>query len=144
VSLFYIGRYNRYSDDPDYKNKDLPGFVWSPEVSVNLTYEIKRTGTNLGLFYKYTGKTPVYQIGNVNGQQTLNLAKTAAFHFADFTVSQRAGRFLMINTGIKNIFNVTRLSNTSTDSGGVHSTSGPVLKAAGRSYFLGLAFQFAQ
>jgi len=144
VGLFYIGRYNRYSDEPDYKDQDLPGFVWSPELSANLTYDFKPTGTNLGLFYKYTGKTPVYQISYINGQQQLNLAETAAFHFADFTISQRAGKYLMINTGIKNIFDVTRLNNTSTDSGGAHSTSGPVLKAAGRSYFLGLAFQLTR
>lgn len=144
VSFFYVGRYNRYSDDPSYNSEDLPGFMWSPEISSNITYNIKKTGTSLGLFYKFTGKTPVYQVAIVNGQQLLSLAETQDFHLADFTLSQRAGKWLMVNAGIKNIFDVTRLQNTSVDSGGAHSTSGPVLKAAGRSWFLGLAFQLSK
>ncbi|RYG04195.1 MAG: TonB-dependent receptor [Chitinophagaceae bacterium] len=144
VGFLYVGRYNRYSDDPSYKSQDLPGFMWSPELNLNLTYTIGKTGTNMGLFYKYTGKTPVYQLAVINGQQDLSLAETADFHFADFTVAQKAGKYLIVNAGVKNIFNVTRLQNTATDSGGAHSTTGPILKAAGRSYFIGLAFQFAR
>lgn len=141
VSFFYVGRYNRYSDEPGYKSDDLPGFMWSPELSANISYNIKKTGTNLGLFYKFTGKTPVYKLSSANGQQQLSLAETQDFNLADFTVSQKAGKLLVINGGIRNIFDVTRLQNTSTDSGGAHSTSGPILKAAGRSWFLGLVFQ---
>jgi outer membrane receptor for ferrienterochelin and colicins len=139
-SIFYIGRYNRYSEVADYSQKDLPTFMWSPELSANLTYLLKPTQTSFALFYKYTGKTPVYQQIIVNGQQQLQLAETASFHFADFTISQRAGRYLSVNAGARNLFDVTRLQSSSV-ADGVHTSGGPILKATGRSYFLGLAFQ---
>lgn len=142
LGFFYIGRYNRYSDDPSYKQEDLPGFTWSPEINSNIVYHFKKIGASAGFFYKYTGKTPIYEIGILNGQQTLNLAKTSAFHWADITLSKTAGKFLTVSGGIKNLFDVTRLQNSSTNLGGVHSSGGPILKAAGRSYFLGLAFQW--
>lgn len=141
AGFLYIGRYNRYADDPAYKASNLPGFTWSPEINSNISYRFKKAGATVGFFYKYTGKTPAYQVVTNDSAQTMQLAKRAAFHWADITASKTVGKLVTINAGVKNLFDVTRLQ-SNTSSGGAHSTSGPVLKAAGRSYFLGLSFQW--
>ena len=141
AGFLYVGRYNRYADDPAFKANDLPGFTWSPEVNSNISYNFKKVGVTTGLFYKYTGKTPTYQLIVVDNKETMQLTKTAAFHWADITASKTLGKLITVNAGVKNLFDVTRLQNNSSD-GGAHSTSGPILKAAGRSYFLGLSFQW--
>ncbi|MBX3240156.1 MAG: TonB-dependent receptor [Chitinophagaceae bacterium] len=144
LGLSYIGRYNDYFEDATYdSNKSLPQFVWSPEVNSNILYQIDKAGVKLGLFYKYTGKMPQYQVVTTgNGQQSVVLGTVAGFHTADFTVSKSIRRYVTINTGAKNIFNVKRINNTIQDTGGAHSSGGDVLKSYGTSFFLGLAFNW--
>jgi outer membrane receptor for ferrienterochelin and colicins len=141
IGLFYIGRYNRYSDDPAYKTEDLPGFTWSPEINSNIVYRFPKLGASAGVFYKYTGKTPSYQIAVVNAQQVISLVEVEAYHWADITLTKNIGKYLVASGGLKNLFDITRIQNTAS-SGGVHSSGGPILTATGRSWFLGLAFQF--
>ena len=143
LGFFYIGRYNRYSDDPAYKSDDLPGFTWSPEINSNIIYRFQKLGASAGLFYKYTGKTPSYQVTTVGGQQVISLAEIEAYHWADLTLTKNIGKYLVASGGLKNLFDITRVQNSSV-AGGVHSTGGPILTATGRSWFLGLAFQFVK
>lgn len=138
----YIGRYNLYSDDPAYKQENMPSFVWTPEVNSNITYTWEKINTQFALFYKFTGKRPAYQLATVNGQTNAVLTEIGAFHLADFTVSKNLFKLFTLGAGVKNIFDVTSLTNTSIDSGGAHSTGGPVPMSYGRSYFVSLAFQW--
>ncbi|MBX3256329.1 MAG: TonB-dependent receptor [Chitinophagaceae bacterium] len=144
LGVSYIGRYNDYFGDGTYDdNKTLPQFVWSPEINSNILYYIDKAGMKLGLFYKYTGKLPQYQLVTAgNGQQSVVLGTVAGFHTADFTASKNIGRYVILNTGVKNIFNVKRINNSIQDTGGVHSSGGDVLKSYGTSFFLGLAFSW--
>lgn len=142
LGFSYIGRYNDYYGDASYDNdKSLARFVWSPEINSNITYRFTKPGIRLGLFYKYTGTLPQYQLVTLNNQQTLVLGKIKGFHSADFTASKTLGKYITVNTGVKNIFNVTRITNSIQTTGGAHSTGGNQLKAYGTSWFLGLAFQ---
>ncbi len=146
VGFSYIGRYNNLLSSPDtttYVGGRLATFIWSPEVNTNLTYAIRKLDTKLSLFYKYSGPRPTYLATvNTDGQVSATLTQIAPFHWADFTITKGLGKYLTLNTGIKNLFNVTRLANTSPDTGGAHSSSGPAPVSYGRSYFLGLAFQW--
>lgn len=139
-----IGRYNNLSDNSNYAKDDLPSFMWSPEVNANLLYDIQKIGTRLSLFYKFTGKRPVYQTMSVNGQTVAARAETASFSWADATVSKSLGKFITLNGGVKNIFNVTTLSSTVGDTGAAHSTGGDLPLSYGRSWFLGITFQWNQ
>ena len=139
-----IGRYNNLSDNSSYAKDDLPSFMWSPEVNANLLYDIQKIGTKLSLFYKFTGKRPVYQTMVLNGQTVAARAETASFSWADATISKSLGKFIILNGGAKNIFNVTTLSSTVGDTGAAHSTGGDLPLSYGRSWFLGLAFQWNQ
>ncbi|MFT4153662.1 TonB-dependent receptor [Parafilimonas sp.] len=145
LGVSYIGRYNEYSTDTTYnKGDDLPEFTWSPEISSNIMYNFKKAGVQAGLFYKYTGKLPLYELATINNEETIHLGKTAAYNWADFNVRKSLGKYATVSGGIKNIFNVTRLNNTSADVGSAHSTGGPVPMSYGRSCFLGLQFNWAE
>ncbi|MCF2503315.1 TonB-dependent receptor [Dyadobacter sp. CY107] len=136
----YIGRYNQFSADPE-QFGSLPEFVWSPEINANLLYKFSKIGASVNLFYKYSGKRPIYE---TTDQVNVKLAETEGFHMADLTFSKNLGKYVNLLAGVKNLFDVTTLNNSSTDTGGAHSTGGSVPLSYGRSYFLGLNFQWSK
>ncbi|GAA4317084.1 TonB-dependent receptor [Mucilaginibacter gynuensis] len=140
IGFSYTGVYNRLQED----DNSLPGFTWYPEVNSNLMYHFKGIKTDVSLFYKYNGKLPAYELRTVEGVTSIHLAQRAAFHTADLTVNKFISRNISIGGGVRNLFNVTYVNNTSTDVGGAHSTGGPVPIWYGRSYFLGLTFQYSK
>ncbi|MDT3403875.1 TonB-dependent receptor [Mucilaginibacter terrae] len=140
LGFYYTGRYNQL------KNEDptIPQLSWSPEVNSNIAYTITQWKTSVALFYKYTGKRPSYEYINNAGTTTIQRASVSAFNTADFSVNKIINRTLTLNGGIRNVFNVTRVNNTSQDSGGAHSTGGAVPVGYGRSFFLGFNYQFSK
>ena len=62
---------------------------------------------------------------------------------ADLTFNKKAFKYLSFNAGIRNLFDVTRLSNTLT-SGGVHTSNGTRNIANGRSFFAGVNFNWSK
>jgi outer membrane receptor for ferrienterochelin and colicins len=138
-----IGRFNRLSDDPAYKSS-LPGFVWSPELNSNITWNNQKIGLKAGLFYKFNGARPTYELSASGSITTVNLVKTAAFHLADITLDKTLFKYVSMSGGIKNLFDVGRVNNTAVSTGGAHSSGGPVPVGYGRSYFLALNFSLSQ
>lgn len=135
----YIGRFNQLSET----RSGLPDFVWSSEINLNVLYTFK-SGTSVNLFYKYTGRRTSYQTSTgTDGNLQVSLGETQGFHTMDLTGSQPLFKGLALNAGAKNLFDVTRLTNTATASGGGHSTNGPVPMSYGRSYFLGLTWRWS-
>ena len=57
TGISYIGRYNRFTE-----NFDSEEFLYAPEITSNLNYQIIDTGINVDLFYKYTGKRELLMI----------------------------------------------------------------------------------
>lgn len=142
LGFSYIGRYNRLSDEAAFDKDDLPSFTWSPELNAGLQYALPATHTQFNIFYKFTGRRPAYQTTtNSSGQTVVMLAETASFHWADATISQEVNKYIRINGGVRNIFDVTTLNNT-VETGGAHSTAGLVALSYGRSWFIGLNFQW--
>lgn len=141
LGFSHVGRYNSLTET----STDLPEFVWSPEINSNLTYHLTKIDTKISLFYKFTGKRPAYEtLTDTQGGTTIRLAETASYQWADLTLNKSITKYVTLNAGIKNLFNITRLNNTSGDVGGSHSTGGSVPLSYGRSYFLGLNFQWTQ
>ncbi len=139
TGFLLIGRYNQYQDDPG-ASADLPTFSWSPELSSNLIYSFPKQAIDLNLAYKFNGRRPQYQ--KVTSTGAVELAHINAFHLGDFSI-RKGIRNLSVAAGIKNIFDVTRVVNSSTDTGSAHSTGGPVPISYGRSYFLSLNYNFS-
>lgn len=137
LGFSYIGRYNKYSTD-----NNLLEFVWSPEMNSSLIYRFAKIGTSLGMFYKFTGEKPQYETTTSNGEVLVYESKIGSFHWMDLTLTKDLGKYLKLNAGVKNLFDITTLDNTSLSSGG-HSTSGPLPLSYGRSFLVGLAFQFS-
>jgi len=138
IGYSHIGRYNSFTDNQDYADKNLATFLWSPEVNANVSYTIPKVNLTAGLFYKFTGKRPGYLMDGTD----LKLTEISAFSWADFTLLKTFKAF-NVNAGVKNIFNITRINNTATNGSGAHSTGGPVATSYGRSYFLGLNYSFS-
>ena len=63
---------------------------------------------------------------------------------ADLTFNKVFYKYVTLNAGIRNLFDVTTLTNTNTDSGGAHSAGGSVPMSYGRSYFAGLSIQISK
>jgi len=142
TGFFYIGRYNSFYGDG--QNGNLPQFVWSPELSNTLIYTFPKAGTSLSFNYKLNGKKPSYEAREEAGKTTVKLAETSAFQLADFSFNKNVNHFMSLTGGVKNLFNVTRINNTSGDTGNAHSTAGPVPVSYGRSFFLGLTMQWSK
>ncbi|SDF75827.1 outer membrane receptor for ferrienterochelin and colicins [Pedobacter terrae] len=139
LGLSYIGRYNELSEND---HLQTPEFAWATEVNSNVTYTFPKISGSISLFYKYTGSLPSYQLSTENNASTAKLVKIGSFHTADLMLNKNLFKFLTINAGIKNLFNVTQLTNGSTATGGAHSTGGDVPYSYGRSYVLGLTYNW--
>lgn len=134
----YIGRYNAFAED-----KNSPELVWTPEVNSNISYCFTRIGATLSLSYKYNGVRPVYeQITNADGSTYIHLAKTSAFHNGEVTATKRITKYVTVNAGARNLFNTTNLKNTTLNSGQAHNEGSLMPMWYGRSYFLGLSFNW--
>jgi len=138
--LSYIGRYN------DLKERgfqgEVPKFSWTPELFSNVIYNLTKIKGSVSLAFKHTGSRPSYQISSSN-PNTTNLVKIGGFTWADLMVNKTINKYLTLNAGVKNLFDITQLTNTATASGGAHSSGGGVVPYSyGRSYALGLAFNW--
>ena len=140
LNFSLVGRYNQYADAVN-SNTD---FRFSPELSTNVSYTIPKWGTNLSLFYKFTGERAEYYsdevtVENEGKKEVKNiyyLQTVPSFNYADLTVTQKVTNFLKVNAGVKNLFNVTSLQ---TRSDNVLVTNNPTLyMGCGRSWFVGL------
>jgi len=130
----YTGFYNDYSET----DKSLPDMQWSAEVTSTISYTFLKAGLDLNLFYKFTGMRPYYA---VNSNQEIVLTEQEGYHMADLTLNKKAFEFLSLNAGIRNLFDVDRIDNTYAG-GGTHGSNGVRNIATGRSYFIGLSFNW--
>ncbi len=131
----YIGRYNVLSES--YTNTKT--FAWSPEINSNITYRFPTLGGSLAIFYKYTGIQPGFERQSDENSTTIVETKIQDYHILDLTAGKSIGKYITLNAGVKNLLNITRLTNGNSTSG-AHSSGGPVLKSYGRSFFGGAIF----
>ncbi|HRQ52260.1 MAG TPA: TonB-dependent receptor, partial [Agriterribacter sp.] len=61
--------------------------------------------------------------------------------WADLTINKKLFRLLTLNGGVRNLFDVTRVSSTA-GSTGAHASGAVSSIAYGRSWFMGLAFNW--
>ena len=130
----YTGFYNDYSET----DESLPEMQWSPEVNSIIGYTFSKAGLDVNLFYKFTGKRPYYA---VNSSQKVVLTEQEGYHMADLTLNKKAFKYLSINAGIRNLFDVDRINSTYAE-GGTHGSNGTRNLATGRSFFVGLSFNW--
>jgi len=143
LGFSYVGIYRKLYDEKDYTNETSKDFLWSPEVNASISYNVNIIKTRFNLFYKFTGKKPQLVTGkNGANQPALLIAETESYQLADFTGTTKINKYLSVNAGIKNIFDVTNVSNNAAVSTSVHNAGYNVAIGVGRSYFVGLNFQW--
>lgn len=135
--MSYIGYYNQLSED----DQTLPDMLWTPEVNATAAYRFEKIGASVSLFYKYTGKRVNYEVVTEGNEQVTNLARRAGFQLADVSVSKKITSHIDLAGGVRNLFDVTDINNSSMASG-AHTTGQSVPVAYGRSYFLTVSFHW--
>ncbi len=139
LGFSYIGTHNRY-DKMIQKSGESAGYAWTGELNSNLSYRFSKPGTTVNLSYKFTGDKPFYVLHSAATSDYVTLEKTGSFHTADLMLTQNLLKYLTLNAGVKNLFDVTTISNTALFTGAAHSSGGPIPLYYGRSYVLGLSF----
>jgi outer membrane receptor for ferrienterochelin and colicins len=134
VGASYTGFYNDYAES----DAALPELQWSAELNSTLGYSFAKIGFDLNLFYKFTGKRPMYV---QNGQDIL-LSELKGYHWADLTLNKKLFNYFTLNAGIRNLFGVDRVDSKVRSASGVHTASGMRNIGYGRSYFAGLTFNW--
>jgi len=125
----YAGRYNiAYT-----QNQNIDQFSYAPEYRINIGYTIPKILVNTNIFYKYNGALPGYILGaNKEVLQTL----IDPYQLMDATFSKALFKNkLQIATGIKNIFNITNITNTGAG-GAIHGSGSSMPVSWGRSFFI--------
>lgn len=145
LGFSYTGYSSRRFDDENYIKEDDRKVLWTPEINSNVSYRIEPLHTSVGLFYKFIGKKPAFSFGAMDSQEAIVLTQTASYQLADFTITSDINEYLTTQAGVKNIFDVTTVNNSTVSSSTTsHSGSGPVSIGYGRSFFIGLTFHWAK
>jgi outer membrane receptor for ferrienterochelin and colicins len=139
VGFSYVGRYNRLSEN----KPEISIFSWTPEVFAEGSYLFEKYKTSVHLFLKWSGKRPSYQISN-NDTGTAQLVKLDGMTFADCMLTQPVFKALAVNIGVKNLFNVTNLNSSQPISSGAHSSSNGVNTSYGRSFVVGMTYNWTK
>lgn len=142
LGFSYIGRYNRISES----ERKVPSMLWSPEVNSNILYSVAKWGAGINLFYKFNGKRPSYEANTLSdGTVLVRRTTLAAYHLADLSINKNITNYATLIVGARNLFNVTRIANSAFGEGEAHSSStGNIPVSYGRSFFLGLNFQWSK
>lgn len=135
VGFSYIGRFNQYLEAAS----SLDEFTWSPEVVSTVSYKVPKAGLILSMYHKFTGITPYFEIADVDGKETISLAKISSYDWLDLSVQKDLFKNFIVTTGVRNLLDVKDINNTSVD-GGTHTSGGSRPIGYGRSYFLGISY----
>lgn len=136
LGFSYIGRYNMILGSSDV----VEDMTYSPELNASLSYIFEQPGITLNFFYKYTGVMPFYEL---DAMQNPRLAQIGDFHWADLSLQKKIMEHMQISLGVRNLFNVTEIENTSLATG-AHSAGGPRPVGYGRSFFASLQFNLGK
>ena len=112
--------------------------TYSPELRGIVTYEFKKLGGNLSFNYKYNGELPIYSVTD-DGRTTQGFSEP--YQMLDIASSKYFIKKQLVWTfGLKNLLDVQNI-NTSSTSGGIHSSGGGIIPVAwGRTFFTSLRF----
>jgi outer membrane receptor for ferrienterochelin and colicins len=134
AGVSYIGRKDSYYQSDE--------FVFSPSAIANMSLKFYKGKANANLFYKYSGKYPVHTYVS---DEEIALYYLEAWHNLDLNLSVKLfGQQLRLSTGIKNILDNTQLQGTSGGSGHGGGDGASSLVGWGRTYFLGINYNFTK
>ncbi|WP_370898069.1 TonB-dependent receptor plug domain-containing protein [Chryseobacterium gossypii] len=122
-------------------------FNYYVEANLSASYTLPQAKTLFALYYKYSGKSRQY-VHRANAQDPLDpgqyvLGEIGDFSMMNFTVSQPFFKNqLELSLGIKNIFDVSTIRNTTIAGDGHNAGANDQNLFYGRSYFARLNYNF--
>lgn len=134
TSFSYTGRRNILSA----KAEDV-GYLFTPELGVNLGFHSRNRVWSTRLNYKFYGKQPVYGIDIEDDFQEARLSSIDPFHWMDLSVGRVLGDQFRLSAGLRNILNVTDVNSTPAV-GSIHPTGDVDYISYGRSFFMTLNY----
>jgi outer membrane receptor for ferrienterochelin and colicins len=125
----YLGRKNTLDN-----NIESPNLKFTSEITAGLIYDIKQIESKLSIFYKYSGKQPGYSLDANKNVTEYNIND---YSMIDASLSRNFfDKYLNLSIGVKNLFNVTNVTNTGSLNQGAHSSdTGSFPFAYGRTFF---------
>ena len=133
LGLGYTARANQYYETD---NTSQP-FVWSPEVTSSFTYRMPVQGVSFSAYYKYTGVTPSFVLLS---NDTVGISKLPSFQWTDVSIQKSFFQHVSATVGVRNLFNITRLTTTGSNQTGAHSAGAITPIGYGRSYYLSISY----
>ena len=128
----YIGRYNKFNED-----FESDEFLYTPEITSNINYNIKKAALKFSVYYKYTGERTGYFIDEDSNE--LKETTRDSFNNLDATISKSFfNNMLSASVGAKNILDVEDVETTN-EIGEAHSRD---MQLWGRSFFIRTSFNF--
>jgi len=139
IGLAYIGTNNQFDESVESSDE----YNYYPEIAINAMYEMKQTGINFGVNYKYTGEVT---LNRLSADNTLVQYVEESYNMLDITVNRSFFKDkLNLALGAKNLFDVSDIKTSGGDSGGVHSGGGASMPVAwGRTFFASLKFKISK
>jgi len=123
--------------------EDIPSHSPVFDNHASLLFEPQNLDFTLELTHRYVGKLPRYFVSNEIIQQSIS----DSYQLLDLNLSYKLFKnSLQINTGVRNILNVTYANINLNDASGNHTSGSAIssqLVARGRSYYVSLQYNFA-
>lgn len=132
----YTGRYNQFNAS----DKSTAEFVWSPEASLSASYTFIKQKLTIGLFQKYTGKTPYFESILVDGTQSIRQSIFEDYSWTDISMNKNINSKIQLSAGVRNLFNIQQIISNSISPTGVHTPGNNQSIGYGRSAYLGIHY----
>ncbi|PLX13656.1 MAG: hypothetical protein C0598_03190 [Marinilabiliales bacterium] len=117
------------------------GFEYYNDFNTSLNYWNRKYDINFSVFYKYNGKYPQLFYSDVSEETSVVMMDS--YNTLDINVNKRFWkRRLNIQVGAKNLFDVTNITQTGGQSGGIHSGGSSVPIGYGRTFFISLQLNY--
>ncbi|OXA66517.1 TonB-dependent receptor [Flavobacterium aquidurense] len=112
-------------------------FLYSFNLNASVSYKLPKWKTILSGYYKYNGRTQQF----IEGASSYVLSTIDPSNWLDATIRQNFFKdHFEVTIGVRNILDIKNVNQTGTNPNAVHASSGDVMLAYGRSYFLKLAY----
>jgi len=132
-----IGETGTYSSFNNEKEK-LDDYEFSPDMNVSISNNIQKLKLTVSLNYKYTGKSFLYDVDEVDD---IYITTLDDYHNMDLTLIRKFyNNRLSISAGVKNIFNNTSIDIIGGGTGTAHTSGDSSPVGYGRFYFTRLSY----
>lgn len=140
LGFSYTGRYNQLSGEV----QGVQEMSWTGEINADVSYQLLPWQTTFTLFYKLTGSLPGYEtVFDAEGNPSAKEVQLDGYQWMDFTVLKQFRHGISVNAGARNLFDIKQINSTSSG-GDAHGGGASRPIGYGRSYFLGIQYQFNQ